>query len=107
MKPTDLQTFQLDTAALPRSTTLFREPGMRGILLHLNAGEQIPQHSAAGAITVQSLKGEVIFTAGEEEIKLAPGALVSLAPAVPHAVVAQQDSLLLVTLREEIRNQTA
>ena len=107
MKHTDLQAFQIDTAELPRSTTLFHEPGIRGLLLHLNAGEQIPKHSTAGPITVLSLKGEAIFTAGDEEITLRPGALVSLAPAIPHGLSAQQDSLLLVTIREEIRNQAA
>ena len=107
MNRTDLQEFQLDTAALPRSTTLFREPGLRGLLLHLKPGEEIPEHSTPGAITVQCLKGEVIFAAGDEPMSLRPGGLISLAPAVPHRVAAQQDSLLLVTVREEIRNQAA
>lgn len=101
----DLQAFQLVTAALPRSTALFREAGMRGLLLHLYAGEEIPEHCTPGSITVQSLRGEVIFAAAGEENTLRPGCLVSLAPGVPHRVAAQQDSLLLVTIREEIRNQ--
>lgn len=103
----DLQAFQLVTTALPRSTALFREAGMRGLLLHLNAGEEISEHSTPGSITVQSLKGEVIFAAGGEENTLRPGCLVSLTPGVPHRIAAQQDSLLLVTIREEIRNQPA
>ena len=107
MKHTDLQTFQNDTTALARATTLFHEYGMRGLLLHLKAGEQIPEHRTQGSITVQSLKGEAIFASGEEQITLRPGSLVSLAPAVPHRVMAQQDTLLLVTVREEIRNQAA
>lgn len=101
-----LETFQRD-ATLPRSTTLFHEPGIRGLLLHLKAGEQIPEHSTPGSITVQSLKGEATFAIGEEQTMLTPGSLVSLAPAVPHRLTARQDSLLLVTIREEIRNQTA
>jgi quercetin dioxygenase-like cupin family protein len=105
MNHTDLQAFQTKSAALPRSTVLFHEPGIRGLLLHLNADEQIPEHSTPGSISVQCLQGDVIFAAGEEQITLSPGSLVSLAPAVPHRLAAQQDSLLLVTIREEIRNQ--
>jgi len=107
MNHTDLQAFQADTAALPRSTILFHEPGLRGLLLHLKPGEQIPDHSTPGSITVQCLKGEVIFSSGEEQTTLTPGRLISLAPAAPHRLAAWQDSLLLVTLREENRNQPA
>jgi quercetin dioxygenase-like cupin family protein len=88
-------------------TPLFHEPGIRGLLLHLRAGEQIPEHSTPGAITVQSLAGEAVFASGEAEITLTPGTLVSVSPAAPHRVAARQDSLLLVTIREEIRNQPA
>jgi quercetin dioxygenase-like cupin family protein len=107
MNHIDLQKFQADPAALPRSTALFREPGLRGLLLHLKQGEEIPEHSTPGAITVHCLKGEVIFTAADERTSLVPGRLISLASAVPHRLTAQQDSLLLVTIREEIRNQAA
>lgn len=107
MNHTNLQTFQAETNALPRSTILFQESGLRGLLLHLKAGEQIPDHSAPGSIAIQCLKGEVIFSSGEEQTTLTPGGLVSLAPAVPHRLRAQQDSLLLVTIREEIRKPAA
>ena len=107
MKHTDLQAFQHDTAELPRSTTLFQEPGLRGLLLHLKKGEQIPEHSTPGSIAVHCLKGEVIFASGDEEITLRPGGLVSLTPAAPHRLAALQDSLLLVTIREEIRTPAA
>lgn len=107
MNHTDLQSFQSEMTTLARATTLFQEHGMRGLLLHLKAGEQIPEHRTPGSITVQSLKGEAIFASGEEQITLRPGSLISLAPAVPHRVSAQQETLLLVTVREEIRNQPA
>jgi quercetin dioxygenase-like cupin family protein len=107
MKHTDLQAYQIDTTALPRSTALFHEPGLRGLLLHLKAGEELPEHSTPGAITVQCVKGEVVFASGEEQNTLTPGSLISLAAGAPHRASAQQDSLLLVTIREEIRNQAA
>jgi quercetin dioxygenase-like cupin family protein len=107
MKHINLQAYQSDTAALPRSTPLFHEPGLRGLLLHLKTGEELPEHSTPGTITVQCVKGEVVFASGEEQNTLTPGSLISVAAGASHRVSAQQDSLLLVTIREEIRNQAA
>jgi quercetin dioxygenase-like cupin family protein len=104
---TKLQAYQLDTTTLPRSTPLFHEPGLRGLLLHLKAGEELPEHSTPGTITVQCVRGEVVFASGEEQNTLTPGSLISLAAGAPHRASAQPDSLLLVTIREEIPNQAA
>jgi quercetin dioxygenase-like cupin family protein len=102
MNQIDLQAFLSERAELPRTTTLFRETGMRTLLLHLKPGENIPQHQTRGAITVHCLKGEARFFIGDEAIQLRPALLISLPPATPHSVVAEQDTLLLVTVSEQI-----
>jgi quercetin dioxygenase-like cupin family protein len=107
MKQMDLQAFLSDTGGLARATTLFQEGGLRGLLLHLNAGEQIPEHQTRGAITVHCLQGEATFWSGQEQATLRPASLLSLAPAAPHRVMAQQDTLLLVTVWEPIRDPAA
>lgn len=96
-----LQSFFDDAAGLPRSTTLLRENGLRAILLHLKPGEQIPEHQARGAITVHCLRGRAMFTAGGERIELKASSLISVAPALPHNVAAEEDTLLLVTMAEQ------
>lgn len=101
MNSADFGTFLNDSDALPRTTTLIREPGLRVLLLHLNTGEQIPEHQTRGSITVHCLKGEALFSAGTEVVTLRPGSLISLPPASPHSVIGQQDTLLLVTLSEQ------
>lgn len=103
MTHANLHPFLSDTAALPRTTTLLHENGLRTLLLHLKAGERIPEHQTRGAITVHCLKGEAVFLSGDERIELGPALLISLAPGVPHSLVAQQDTLLLVTVSEQIR----
>lgn len=103
MNHTDLHAFLDDTAELTRTTTLFHETGLRALLLHLKMGEQIPEHQTRGAIAVQCLKGEAIFSSGAEQVVLGPASLVSLAPATPHRVLAQQETVLLVTVSEQIR----
>jgi len=106
MTQTDLSQYFRDSHTLPRTTQLVRETGLRSILLHLNAGETIPEHQAPGAITVQCLTGEVTFNAGEEKAQLTGGRLISLAPRQPHSLSATQESLLLVTLSEQPPEKT-
>ncbi|MBV8550564.1 MAG: hypothetical protein JOY54_04635 [Acidobacteriaceae bacterium] len=107
MSYADLQPFISDTAGLARTTTLFRETGLRTLLLHLKAGEQIPEHQTRGAITVHCLKGEATFLSGQERVELRPASLISLAPSIAHSVIAQQDTLLLVTVSEQVPTQSA
>jgi quercetin dioxygenase-like cupin family protein len=106
MTQTDLQPFINDLAKLPKATALARESGLRTMLLHLKAGEQIPEHQTRGAITVHCLQGQASFVSGEERAELRPASLVSLAPDVPHSVVAQQETLLLVTMSEAILSES-
>ena len=105
MSHTDLQVFLTDTAALGRATTLFRENGLRAFLLHLNAGEQLPEHRTPGAIAVQCLRGEATFSTAEESVTLKPASLISVAPGLAHSVVALQDTLFLITVSEQFRAQ--
>jgi quercetin dioxygenase-like cupin family protein len=107
MTQTDLHSLVSDSAGLSRTTTLSRENGLRTLLLHLNAGEHIPEHQTRGAITVHCLKGQATFVSGDERVELSPALLISLAPEMPHSVVAQQDTLLLVTVSEHIRAPSA
>jgi quercetin dioxygenase-like cupin family protein len=94
--------FFSDTAELGRTTTLFRENGLRTLLLHLKPGEQIPEHQTRGGITVHCLKGEAIFSSGDERVELRPDLLLSLAPGMSHSVDAREDTLLLVAISEQV-----
>jgi quercetin dioxygenase-like cupin family protein len=97
MTHTDLQSLLNDTAALGRTTTLSRESGLRALLLHLKAGERIPEHQTNGVLTVQCLLGEATFLIGSEPVALKQGSLIGVQPAAPHSVAAERDTLLLVT----------
>jgi quercetin dioxygenase-like cupin family protein len=103
MTQADLQEFlNKPAAALPRTTTLFREAGLRGLLLHLNAGERIPEHQTRGAIMVQCLAGKGAFLIAGDRVELRQGLLISVPPAVSHSVMAAGDEhlLLLVAVSE-------
>lgn len=104
MTQSDLQHFLSNQAGLPRTTMLFREPGLRALLLHLNAGERIPEHQTRGAIVVHCLDGKGAFFVAGDRVELQPGLLISVPPAVSHSATAAEDEplLLLVTVSEQI-----
>ena len=77
---------------------LVNGPDMRLVLLCLRAGQKVPEHSAAGGITVQAITGRVTFYEGDEACELSAGSLVRLDPGRAHRVEAHSDAALLVTM---------
>lgn len=104
MTSTDLTDLLSNQAGSPRTTTLFRQPGLCTLLLHLNAGERIPEHQTRGAIVVHCLDGKGAFFVGSDRAELRPGSLISVSPDAAHSVSAAEDEqlLLLVTVSEQI-----
>ncbi|HEX7176738.1 MAG TPA: DUF2249 domain-containing protein [Pyrinomonadaceae bacterium] len=77
---------------------LVNEPDLRLVLLCLRAGQQVPEHSAAGGITVQAITGRVTFYEGDEACEMSAGTLVRLDAGRAHRVEAHTDAALLVTM---------
>ena len=105
MNHADLHSLLESKTALPRATTLLRERGLRAVLFHLKAGEELPEHQIGGAIIIQCLNGLSSLLAGDERVEMTPALLISLAPGVPHTLIARQDTVLLVTISEQIPAQ--
>jgi len=78
--------------------TLVNESDMRILLLCLRAGQQVPEHAAAGSITVQAITGRATFFDGEEACEMFAGTLVRLDAGRAHRVEAHTDTALLVTM---------
>jgi quercetin dioxygenase-like cupin family protein len=102
MRQLDLQEHLANKASLPRTTTLFREAGIRALLLHLKPGEAIPEHQTRGPISVHCLAGEGSFFVSDNRVSLRPGVLISLPGSFQHSVEAgeRDDLLLLVHISE-------
>lgn len=77
---------------------LANEPEMRLVLLCMRAGQQVPEHSAPGSITVQAVTGRAVFYDGDEVCELFAGTLVRLEAGRRHRVKAHTDTVLLVTM---------
>lgn len=80
------------------SATLIRADHIEVFRFVLLAGKSTPEHTAAGAITIQCIEGSVQLDAHGQKQILYPGSLVYLSDAEPHAVTALEDSSLLVTI---------
>lgn len=77
---------------------LVNESDLRLVLLCLRAGQQVPEHSAAGSITVQAITGRATFYDGDEACEMFAGTLVHLEAGRAHRVEAHTDTALLVTM---------
>jgi quercetin dioxygenase-like cupin family protein len=78
--------------------TLLKLPGLRLVLLALKANGKIPEHAAETDLTLQAILGRAVLTAHGESHLLTPGRIVAVEKHVPHAVRAELDSELLLTL---------
>ncbi|MBE2257712.1 MAG: cupin domain-containing protein [Candidatus Accumulibacter sp.] len=87
-----------DAPASNTSATLVRDEHIEIFRLVLSAGTRMQEHSAAGAMTVQCLRGEVDFLCHDRTRTLSPGDLLYLKNAAPHAVHCREGATLLVTL---------
>lgn len=80
-----------------RSGPLVKTAGMEVLRLVMRAGKNIATHRAPGEATVQCLEGHVDFHVGGQTHRIGPGQLIHLRDGESHAVVALEDSSLLVT----------
>jgi quercetin dioxygenase-like cupin family protein len=78
--------------------TLTKEPGLRLVLLLLSKGTRIPEHRAAGPLTLHVLSGSVIFQVGARAETVGSGELIVLEAAIEHDVEALEESVCLLTL---------
>ncbi|MBL8128806.1 MAG: cupin domain-containing protein [Thermomicrobiales bacterium] len=81
-----------------RAETLLKTPDLRVVLVTMRAGAELAEHTAPGTITVQALQGRFLFSTAEAEQELPPGALVSVAADVRHAVRCLEPGAFLLTL---------
>jgi quercetin dioxygenase-like cupin family protein len=80
------------------SKTLVRAPDLRMVLMLLQRGARIPVHQIEGPSSIQGLDGRVRLTSAGDRFELGPGQLVMIEPAVPHALEADEDSAVLLTI---------
>jgi quercetin dioxygenase-like cupin family protein len=81
-----------------QSQSLAREAGVSVVMMAMEEGDALAEHSAEGVVTVQALRGRISVVAGEDVADLAPRQMVLFQPGVRHSVRADERSVLLLTV---------
>ncbi|MBF4988143.1 MULTISPECIES: cupin domain-containing protein [unclassified Methylophilus] len=81
-----------------KSETLIRESHIEVFRFILNAGKTTPEHTAAGAVTIQCIEGEVELNLAGQIRVLKANNLIYLSAGAAHTVKALLDSTLLITI---------
>jgi len=79
-----------------RQKTLYKHKGHTIGLFVMEAGATLPEHAAAGVVSIQSIEGEIVTTVQGEEHRLRPGHLLMMPPGVRHDVRATVPSVFLL-----------
>jgi quercetin dioxygenase-like cupin family protein len=93
-----------EASAVPRGhkeVVLYRHGPATIALFHFEAGAGLKSHRAKGVVSVQPLEGRIVVTTPRGKQELSPGALLVLAPDVPHDVQAVDESVVLVSICSE------
>jgi quercetin dioxygenase-like cupin family protein len=78
--------------------TLTKEPTLRVVLLLLGKGTKMPEHQAAGPLTLHVLSGSVALRTGVSTVEIGAGELIALESATEHELEALDESACLLTL---------
>ncbi len=80
------------------SVTLFKSDKMRIVLIGMQAGFRLKEHTAPAVISVHVLDGKMNFVVENNVVELHKGQLCTLQAKVPHAVEAIEETFFLLTL---------
>lgn len=87
-----------ETSGSRNGITLVKDGPLRVVLVVLQAGAELDGAAELGPATVQVLAGRVRFAARDGQGTLGAGTIVAIESGVPHAVTAEEESVVLLTL---------
>lgn len=87
------------------SRTVLKADGARLVLFSFDAGQELSEHTAAMPVLLQVLDGRLAVSASGKSAELAPGGVIHLPARTEHAVLAlEQSRLLLIMLDPRARD---
>lgn len=78
--------------------TIFKFEKMKIVLIGLHDQAELKKHTANAQISVQVLEGEIQFSTEETSVVLTVGKMISLQPLIPHHLLANKESFILLTM---------
>jgi quercetin dioxygenase-like cupin family protein len=82
-----------------RQETLYREGGLTIALFTFERFTDLPPHRAAGVVNIHVLRGRLKIAAEDQVHELRSGQMLVLATGIEHAVAAEEESEMLLTVR--------
>lgn len=80
------------------SKVIFRDEDLNVTVFGFDAGEELTEHRTGRIAVVQVLAGRLRFTVDGEELDAGPGFWLHMASGTPHALVATEPTVMLLTL---------
>ena len=80
------------------SKVVHRDEELDVTVFGFDAGEGLTEHTASRVAIVQVLSGRLRFTVEGEELDAQPGSWISMAPGAAHSLVAEEPTVMLLTL---------
>lgn len=81
-----------------KALTLAKQPDLSIVLMAFKSGDRLAEHGAPGTVTIQVLSGHVQVSVLDEVIEAQEGMLVQIANGVKHDLLAEKDSVCLITV---------
>ncbi|MFO7293624.1 MAG: cupin domain-containing protein [Actinomycetes bacterium] len=80
------------------SRVLHQDDRIRLVLFAFDTGQELTEHSSGSAAIVQVVRGHIRFRVGNETHDLEPSSWLYMEEKTPHALVALEPSVMLLTL---------
>lgn len=86
------------------SKTIRRSRDAKVILFRFDAGQQLSEHTASVAASIQIVEGRAKVKLGRQWISAGPGTWIALEPGLVHAIDAKTEVVMLLTLFQHEKN---
>jgi quercetin dioxygenase-like cupin family protein len=86
-----------------RQITVSHHGPVRLVLFAFDAGGRLPEHRAAGFVTIHVMRGSLRVRTPRQSYELTAGSLLALDPGVPHDVEATSETDMLLGVHPESR----
>lgn len=80
------------------SRTFYKDKGLRAILFHFDAGQELSEHTSSQTAIIEILKGEATITLGDETHKVKSGTWLRMSPNLKHSIIAKTPLLMLLLM---------
>jgi quercetin dioxygenase-like cupin family protein len=99
----EIERFRPDSGASGRrAETLIKVDGLRVVLVTMNAGAELHEHSAPGPITIHAINGSFTVRVENSPHDLPMGSMIAIGTGVRHAVQAIEPGAFLLTIGSSV-----